>query len=114
MDGTGFCESNAQTLVQIPFGQVHLEDGQQAEGYAPRGKAHRHCNGYRARGGRIGQVGERAAALAVALKEPRISGVGPGFDHRDPLDQLVEGGSVRARSLERQLESDRSKLFGEL
>src|ERR1022692_3266775 len=80
----GFCKSKAQTLAQKPLRQIHLEDGRQAEGYAPGEEAHRHRNGYRARGLRTRQVGECAAAFIVAVKQSRLSGVGPDFYHRDP------------------------------
>jgi hypothetical protein len=60
-----------------------------------------------------GEVGERAAALTVTIKQPQLNAAGPDFYHRDPLASVVEGGAVRGRSLERELKTDRSKQSGE-
>ena len=87
----GFRESKAQTLAQEPLREIHLEDGRQAKLSVPGGEAHRHRDGNGACRGRIGQVGERAAALAVTVQQPRLSGVGPDLYHRDPPRSVRRG-----------------------
>jgi hypothetical protein len=65
----GFRESSkAQTLAQKPLWQIHLEDGRQAKGHTPKRTANGHGDGYCAYGGRIRQLGERAATLALTIK----------------------------------------------
>src|SRR4051812_18927537 len=87
----GFRASKAQTLAQKSLRQIHLEDGRQTKGHTPSREANGHADGYRACGGRIRWISERAAALVLTVQQPCISGVGPNFDHCDPLASVRRG-----------------------
>src|SRR5438045_3631496 len=80
-----FAKARRRRSRRNPSGRFISKRESRAEGYAPGRKAHRHGNGYRALVRYARKIGERAATFAVTVEQPRLSGVGPDFDHRDSL-----------------------------